>query len=236
MTAADSLKRALQKIQWKQNVDAFLQNASDLEALGNAAHLISAWCAALASAESTNPAVSFLAEAQVECHYVAALIPLALYKPAAASMRTAFESILYYSYFRTHPAELESLVRNAEYYVSKADILDFHKVHTANFKARQEAWGLISRINSWYSRTSAIIHGQVPGKWVSHRSLGDLAPVDATRLEAQKEFGVAAELINHFLLCTIDSERWSTIGKDMRQTSLKGVPGQMKAHLGLSIL
>lgn len=236
MTTGDYLKSALQKIQWGQHVDEFVSDPSDLETIGNAAHRIGTWCNALSLVESGNPAVSFLAQTQVESHYIAALIPLSLYKPAAASMRTAFESVLYYSYFRSHTAELRSLVRDAEYYVSKNDIIDFHKTHTPEFRARQEAFGLISRINFWYSRTSAIIHGQLPGKWVTHSKLADLRPDAVTKNEALLEFSTAAEIISHFLLCSIDADCWSAIDKQSKQYFLKGISGSIKEKLNLSIL
>lgn len=236
MTPAEHLKRVLSGIDWQKHIDGFLAVDDAMELLAESVHRISGYCEALSSAEAGNPAVSFLAAAQAESHHVAALIPLALYKPAAASMRAAFESVMYYTYFRTHLAELATLVADPDYYIDKATLLEFHKLHTPQFKARQDAWGLVGQVNRWYSRTSAVIHGQLPGKWVSHTDFAQLQPVPETREEALAEFNETAELTRRFLLCSMDADRWTSLSAETRTEFLKGIPGPLKARLGLSIL
>lgn len=81
----------------------------------------------------------------------AILIGLAMYKASASSMRAMLEAGLYYTYFRTHPEELATLVSDARYFIGKSEIIDYHKLHSAGFKSNQEKLGLITKLDSWYS-------------------------------------------------------------------------------------
>ncbi len=80
-------------------------------------------------------------------------------------MRSLVECALYYAYFRSHPEELATLVRDAKFYVSKKEILSFFAKHAPGFAERQVVLGYSSRLDAWYSQTSSIVHGQIPGTW-----------------------------------------------------------------------
>jgi hypothetical protein len=235
MTAEDMFKAAIKSIDWNQHVNTFVQAAAAVTRVAQASRRLALWSKALLSLEPENPARTFLIEMQVEGHYVAALIPLALYKPAAGSMRAAFESALCFSYFRTHLTELATITRDADYFAGKGDIISYHKLHTPGFKEKQEALGLITAINRWYSNISAVVHGQVPGTWVSHVDLATLKPKADTTEAAIMEFETGVSLINLFLLSVIDTDRWGGLQKEFRQEILKGLPGKSKQILGLSI-
>lgn len=236
MPQSDDLRNALAAIDWNSYVASFASDPAMVERVATCCGGIARWHRAMRDVEPEVPAISFLAEAQIQSHYIATLIPLAMYKSAAAAMRTIVESVLYYTYFRTHPVELASLVRVDDYHATKGEILDYHKMHSVHFPARQQAWGAVSLLNSWYSKISAVIHGQLPGKWVSHTDLAGLKPHGPTRDEALVEFESAVDISGRVLLCTMDTERWNAIERETRIALLKGVPGNIKALLDLPII
>ncbi|MCK4826505.1 hypothetical protein KA005_62765, partial [bacterium] len=136
------LQKALNAVDWNANVNEFLTNRSLTEAIAQYNLRLAIWSKQLENADKGNPALSFIREMQVAGHYVAILVSLALYKPAAAATRNVLETALYYTYFRTHLSELTTLVRNEDYFIHKSDIIEYHKLHTPNFKEFQSCFGL----------------------------------------------------------------------------------------------
>src|SRR5260221_11290517 len=103
------LVAALKAVDWNINVDRFLNNANAVDTISKGNLRLAVGSKQLENSDKHNPALCFIRELQVAGHNVAALAALALYKPAAASMRTILEAALYYSYFRTHISELATL-------------------------------------------------------------------------------------------------------------------------------
>jgi hypothetical protein len=180
-----------------------------------------------------NPALAFIREMQVTGHHVAALTALALYKPAAGGMRTVFETALYYTYFRTHKVELATLVRDSEFFISKKEIIDYHKQHSRNFSTLQQSFGLVQQIDRWYSKVSAIIHGQVPGGWTHHLSLEKTSHVPAVLPQVVETFVTGEELIHRLFLCTVAQELWNGFSSTSKKYLLVGLPGGLKTALAL---
>ena len=164
----DKLKAALGAIDWKKNIDVFLADAKASQSIAAANLRLAIWSHQLEIANSGNPALSFVREMQIAGQHVAVLMALSLYKPAAGSIRAVVETALYYSYFRTHPAELETLVRGTGFYIDKRDVIEFHKQHTTDFNDHQQMFGFLTRLEKWYSQISSVVHGQVPGVWIEH--------------------------------------------------------------------
>ena len=141
MMPTKALASALSAVDWNSNANEFLADALTCEKIASCNMSLALWAHQIELEEAGNPALSFLREMQISGQHVAALCALALYKPAAASMRTVVESCLYYSYFRTHPSELATLVRSSKYFTDKYSILEYHKEHTPKFSERQQALG-----------------------------------------------------------------------------------------------
>src|SRR5258708_22646267 len=182
MKPRDRLKKALRAIDWKAHISEFL---ADEEASSRASECnlrIAIWSRQLDRLDEGNPALPFIREMQSAGHFVSALLALALYRPAAAAIRGSLEAALYYTYFRAHPRELATLVRNDKFYVSKGDILEYHKLHSPRFSECQNALNLNDRLTAWYGRLSAILHGQIPGMWHYQRALSNLGPDPTLRL------------------------------------------------------
>jgi len=152
----EKLEKALVAVDWSANVSAFLKDPVQTEAIAKANFRLAVWSKQFEATDRSNPALAFVREMQAAGHHVAALIALGLYKPAAGSMRTAFETALYYTYFRTHKTELTTLLRNSEFFVSKQEVIDFHKLHSRKFTLLQQSFGLISQMNGWYSEMSGL--------------------------------------------------------------------------------
>jgi hypothetical protein len=231
--SVNALKAALTGVDWNANVANFAADDASCEKIAEANKLLSLWSHQIQSEESSNGALSFLREMQVSGQNVAALMALGLYKPAAASMRTAVESAMYYSYFRTHPAELATLVRVKKYYITKADVIDYHKEHTVRFSELQATLNLIPRLDDWYRSLSAIVHGQLPGSWSGSGSLVKTSYAPALAAEASDYFLTAASLVNSLFLSTFAGEIWHGVSKISKKAFLRGLTGDQKTSLGL---
>lgn len=197
------------------------------------AELLALWAKQIEECEKNNPAIGFVREMQIASQYVAALIVLGLYKPAAAGMRTVAETMLYFTYFRHHPIELRTLVRRDSYYVSKAEIVDYHVKHSATFSKCQNALNLKDRFDKWYSEISGVVHGQIPGAWVTFTAIEDVSfEVDAATA-AVTNFERCVEITNDFLLCTLAQDSWVGFSGSSKARFLKGKSGSQRAALDL---
>lgn len=231
--AADKLKNALDAVDWKANVKAFLDENQAVEETATANLRLAVWSKQLEAADCGNPALSFVREMQIAGQYVAVLVALSLYKAAAGSMRSVLETALYYSYFRSHPAELATLARKEGFYLEKNQILDFHKVHTNGFSDLQKKMGLNSRLEVWYSDISAVIHGQIPGTWIDHQSVSQIHPIKTTEDSAIKFFVEGVEIVHRLFLCTVGRELWDSFSGTAKKQLLSGLHGDLKKALQL---
>lgn len=230
-----ALSQILEEIDWKENVSAFCEGAEDLETLTRGCHLISVWHHEIGFQNHENLALPFLHEMKASFYLAPACFSLGLYKPGAASMRSALENALYYSYFSSHSSELKTLINDTKYYISKNDIIEYHKKHTEDFSKKQREIGFISELDSWYSKISAIVHGQIPGTW-SSQSLADTGHKLETKIESLKLFSRASTIINVLLLLTIDGESWEGFSSEARKLFLKGFSNRKKSIIGRPIV
>jgi hypothetical protein len=228
-----TLPSVLKGIDWQANIDAAFADSALLAKIENALQRIAQWAAQLESVDHGNPALCFIREAQIAAHQCSALIGLCLYKAAATSARTMVETLLYYTYFRTHPSELTTLVRVEKYYVSKSEILEYHRMHTPKFMELQEIFGLLGNLEAWYSKVSAVIHGQIPGAWNAHSALREIGFSKDTH-ELAVECFVSGEVIFHqIMLCTCGKQIWAGFTPFAKTFLLKGIPGDKKTSLSL---
>jgi len=227
------LQSALASINWTNNIGSFFSDATQAEKLAASNLRLAIWAKQLETADVGNPALSFVREMQAAGQYVAVLIPLSLYKPAAGSIRSVMESALYYTYFRTHLAELETLVRAKGYYIDKRDVVDFHRVHTADFGDVQQKLGVISRLEAWYGRVSSLVHGQIPGQWVEHKSVADIKPIKTTQDVAVATFVEGEEIVHRLFLCTTGRQLWDSFSSTAKAKLLAGLQGHEKVALKL---
>ena len=229
--SASKLAQALSAIDWNANVKQFLKDTIAVEKIAAANLRVATWAKQFENIDKGNPALCFIRELQIAGQHVAAASALPLYKSAAGAMREMLESALYYSYFRTHPCELATLIRNPDFYISKAELLDYHKSHTPDFTDLQQQLGLVTRLNKWYKLTSSIIHGQIPGAWTQHKSLADIKYADATLNLVAKTYSEGEELIHHLFLCTVGRLLWDTFSPSAKKVLAAGLHGDVKAAL-----
>jgi len=229
----DYLESALRSVSWDSLVGEFLATPILPTGLTQCNTRLAVWSKQLENADRNNPALSFIREMQTSGHYVAILTSLALYKPAAAAIRTLVETALYYTYFRTHLVELATLIRDEEYFVQKSEIINYHKLHTANFVKSQECFGLISRLNRWYSGISSIVHGQIPGVWVSSHSIADIKHVAVDLSAVVENFKEGEEIVHQLFLCTVGQELWDDFSAPAKRRLIFGLSGAIKTKLQL---
>lgn len=229
----NKLHKALSSVDWNANVSEFVKDHAASEAVSVCNMRLALWSKQFEIVDKDNPALSFIREMQVAGHHVSALTSLSLYKPAASAMRTVLETALYYTYFRTHPAELSTLVRDSKYFLYKKELIDYHMVHTPQFTQLQEMFGLNSRLSEWYSKVSSIIHGQIPGIWVAQKSLTNTKHVRKTLSIVVKYFTEVVDIVSHLFLCTAGRELWKDFSSSAKRQLLSGIHGNIKAELGL---
>lgn len=229
----DKLKAALVAIDWKKNINVFLADAKASQELASANLRLAIWSRQFENADPENPALSFVREMQIAGLHVAVLIALSLYKPAAASIRAVVETALYYSYFRTHPAELETLVRGTGFYIDKRVVVEFHKQHTADFNENQQALGFVSRLEKWYGEISSVVHGQLPGAWIEHKPIEQIKPIKVTQDLAVKAFVESVWLVHRLFLCTVGKQLWDSFTPSAKKELLAGLHGNIKKSLHL---
>ncbi len=228
------LKDALTSVKWDSLVSEFIEYKTQAQKIEACNTRLAIWSRQLENAEKGNPSLSFIREMQIAGHHFAALVSLALYNPAAATVRTIVETALYYTYFRTHPQELATLVRDENYYIDKQSIVNYHKQHSNNFIKYQSCFDLIGKLNSWYSKISAVIHGQIPGTWITHQALVDLKHKESDLNAIIETFEESEEIVHHLFLCTVGVELWVSFSPTSKRKLIKGLPGKTRATLGIS--
>jgi hypothetical protein len=230
---ASKLAVALSQVDWQGNIKAFVQDAASVNVIVDANVRLAVWARQFETHDRGNASLCFVREMQAASHHVAALTALALYKPSAAAMRAMMETALYYSYFRSHPSELATLVRDPDFFISKADVLEYHKRHTPDFGKLQQRLGLVSGISKWYGFVSSVVHGQIPGKWSDHRSLAEIKYRKPTVEVVARTFREGEELVHRLFLCTVGRELWDTFSTPAKQHLILGLPGPLRAALGI---
>lgn len=226
------LKSALQFVNWNANVATFVQAPSRLNKLTSCCTRIGLFTHELSFQDYDNPALPFLQEMKASAFQVPACLALGLAKPAAGLMRATVESALYYTYFRSHHRELRTLVTKSSYYLSRRQIVEYHKQHTPDFGKLDEVICLVDKMEKWYGEVSAIVHGQIPGVWTSK----SLARTSALKEEVKapvKIFERATEIIQLTFLMTISNEDWEGINPIARAHLLKGLSSTQLTALAL---
>jgi hypothetical protein len=232
--ADTDLAAVLRDIRWADNADTFCKQPGAAKRVEKCLRRDAIWARQLEAADAENPALAFVHEARAQGHYVAALLGVALYKPAAASMRAMVESALYYSFFRSHPKELETLIRDTGYFLQKSDIIEFHKQHTDRFRELEQKLSLLQALDKWYKEVSGIVHGQIPGQWVTHSELRGLTHDSSNLEQALAMFETASMLIHKLWLVTVARDLWHDFAQEARPELLRGLDGSAKKALGLS--
>jgi hypothetical protein len=232
--AYDKLKNALLSVDWNTHIKTFLDDEIVLaQKMAQCNLRLAIWAKQFEKTDKGNPALPFIREMQFASFDVVTLTALSLYKPAAAAMRTLLENALYYTYFRQHPAELATLVRNTAFYVEKSELLDYHKIHTPNFIQQERAFGLIDKLNKWYKEISSLTHGQKPGEWRTHTSLAEIQHVKETLPIVVDRFATGVEIVHDLFLCTVAKTLWQDFSSQAKRELIKGISGENKKILGL---
>ena len=233
MSAENSLKSALNSLDGGSRISEFIANEKAVTSVADSCAQIALWANTIRDAEPSNPALAFLYEMQRSSHDVAALLANAFYVPCAAAMRSCCETALYYTYFRTHQVELVTLASNPNYYISKQEILDFHKLHSPKYAKFSRGLGFPTVINEWYSRVSAVVHGQLPGAWGTRLALSDTKHEQKVLNIALKTFAEGTQTIHLLLLLTVGGELWGSFHHEAKRILLKGIPAATRTQLEL---
>ena len=231
--AIHHLEEKLKSTDWPENVRLFLEREEIVQEIDISCRRLAIWSRQIENIEKKNAAISFIRAMQLSTHNSITTISLGIYKAAASSIREIVESALYYSYFRSHPTELATLVREASYYTSKSEILTYHKLHTPEFKELQEKIGLISRMDSWYSQISAIVHGQIPGIWIDGKSSKKIEHNPETLQSVTNSLVDSIKIVHDLFLITIGRELWDSFSHPAKKELTSGMSGELKLIIGL---
>ena len=222
------LESALKSVDWNANVAAFCADNNALLIVHQQNLKLAVWSKQFEENDAANPAICFIREMQVAGHLVVACTALASYKSAAAAMRTIVETALYYSYFRTHVQELATLARDEKWYVSKEEILEYHTQHSEKFSDVQKKLSINANLQSWYRKISAIVHGQLPGVWLSQTAICHMKHNPVLQQEVVSSYVECVRIVNCFLLCTAGRDQWSGFSTTAKQSLLHGLSGDAK--------
>ena len=119
------------------------------------------WCVGLSQVFKENPARIHLDGVRSEVVNILALLPFYFYRQSLICLRIILDEVLAFSYFESHPKEFKTLLRDPNFYVSKKNICEFHKVHSwDNINSKQIDVG--SQIELQYRELSRVIHAQTP--------------------------------------------------------------------------
>lgn len=210
----------LQNIDWNSSRDVFFQKKDNqLSFLEENLNVLAHWAKSLETIYQNNPALPFIREAQVSAQDFISVYSLSLYKNAAASMRTVFESILYFSYFKDHSVELQSVARD-KFHLSRSQIISYHEKHTENFASIYKRTSLDCILDNMYSDVSNIVHSSQPGIWHQRAVLGQKTYDSRIANETAKLFIQTIKVINLLLLCTLRYDEWLTVPNKSRKIFL----------------
>ena len=218
---------------WDENAEAFLKDADAMGKIASANLRLATWASELESSDIRNSALPFVREMQISGQEVTILVALSLYKSAAERIKSVFESALYYTYFRTHPSELATLLSDSDYFVSRQEIVDYHKRHSGGFMGAQASLGLVLQMDGWHRKISAIVHGQLPGAWIDPARITKIRPIKERQDALINLFVEGVELINKLLLSTVGLLLWDKISATAKKQLLSGLSGEQKKALGL---
>lgn len=216
------LKDTINNIDWNKLRDKFTSKSEIFTPAENKFQLLAHWSRALETIYSDSMALPFIKEAQISSQDFFCSCSLGLYKCSASSIRTIFESVLYFSYFKDHPKELDSVVRR-NLYMSRATLIDYHRSHTNSFDALYENTKLKRDLEQIYKEVSSIVHGQKPGTWHPTHILSQRDFDEKICHEAVNLYCRTVDVINLLLLCTLDYNEWITINPGSRKLILSVV-------------
>jgi len=228
------LSRILEQIKnvdWANNLSVANNSSELFEKAEESQIKLALWCKQIENLYIGNAALPFIREAQVSSQDFFCLLSLGIYKASASSLRTIIESFLYFSYFKDHLVELRTLSEDSSYYTSKKEILDYHNLHSIGFKDKAHNTGFKKDIEDFYSKISAIVHGQKPGVWHSSSCLTEKCFNSKIAEEAGNDFVKLIEVINILMLMIISDEDWANIPIRSRQVFIKGMNKSRKDHL-----
>jgi hypothetical protein len=107
------------------------------------------------------------------------------------------------------------------------------KRHTLTFSTTQQKLGVVSRIDSWYSEISAIVHGQIPGAWIDHKAVAEIAPITSTQDVVIAFFRKGEDIVHRLFLCTVGAQLWHGFSSQAKAKLLSGLTGDEKKVLAL---
>ncbi|MBN3868520.1 hypothetical protein [Gluconobacter kondonii] len=218
----NNIKDILYETKWHENISKAMEHGACTK-IDDLCKKIAIISKQIEFVDKENPSICFIREMQFSLHQAAALIGISLYKASVASLRTFVESFLYYSYFRNHNEELKTLLRVDDYYVSKSSIIEYHNFHTFKFKERSKIFSFESLLNEWYSKSSAIIHGQIPGDWNTHFSLLQINHSDTLLNSSIDNMEKSVSLVIKAILSTMSDENWFSITFESKREITKGI-------------
>lgn len=232
MNISEKLKETIAAVNWDSNTQEVLSNNTKTVVIADCNYRLALWSNQIEKIDNGNPALPFIREMQASGFNASVLVSLALYKPAASAMRTILETALYYTYFRTHKCELATLVRDSSYYLHRSEIIDYHRLHTSGYSESENLFGLNNKMVTWYKKVSSLVHGQIPGGWVTYTSISDIKHATEVLDDVIATYVECITIVGQLLLCTVGKELWSSIDQAVKKELLHGVSGEIKFKLG----
>lgn len=232
----ETLSEVLEKLTLSETLKLSLKETASIDSLDSCCRRMSSWVSTLHASDPENAAGPFLFQILTSTHHAVALAAAGFYAPSAGSIRAAFESALYFIYFRNHRAELNTLIRDTSYFIDKALVLEYLAKHCPDYVTKQAAVGLNGRMGTWYKHTSALVHAQQPGTFTKSSDLLSITFDTAHFKSIANVIAQGTEIINSLFLVTIATEVWGETSKTNRIAFLSGLSADAKKALKLDIV
>ena len=100
-------------------------------------------------------------------------------------------------------------------------------------RTRQSAIALVSRLDSWYSKVSAIIHGQIPGHWSKSLAISESSHSDEFLRDTVKFAVDCANISRDVIICAFMDDLWRFVETDAKRELLRGTSAEYREKLKL---
>lgn len=224
---------ALSAVDWTSRVAETGKQTAIFARLVSCNERVSVWVRQIVNTDPSDIARPFLYELQSAGRDGSTLASLGLYRAASSSIRVVAECALYYVYFREHAAELRTLARKQDFYLSKSQLVEYLKVHIEDYSERQQVVNLTSAMNDWYKRISAVVHGQVPGEFPISVHLADQVVSSKHLLDFVKLFEQSVAVVDGLFKVCLAPTLWQDFSTTAKRYLTKGMASPQRHALGL---
>jgi hypothetical protein len=143
-------------------------------------------------------------------------------KTAKLLIRCIIENSLRHVYFSDHPIEFSRMNRDAKWFLTFADLVDYAKNHPT-YLLTEGKFDAINRITTLFSELSAGIHGRAVADLEMRASLSAIVYEDAAAAKEAELVRRSAEAVN-FMLAIFHHKQLGRLSSEDRKVVMRTMP------------